>query len=102
MGCLQERVPRRPSAAPTIERKICKTKMTISRRLRCQKYPGDHAGWFRQIRGIATKVILIGNPAGFEAEIEGLRQAGVEIEDRTDGVAAAIANHAIQRAKSAI
>lgn len=64
-----------------------------------QKYPGDHAEWFRRVRGIASKVVLLGNPAGFEAEIEGLRQAGVEVVDQTDGTAEAIANDVIARAK---
>lgn len=65
-----------------------------------QKYPGDHAQWFRKVRGVASKVVLLGNPAGFEAEIEGLRRAGVEIDDRTDGAASALADAAIQRTKS--
>lgn len=65
-----------------------------------QKYPGDQAQWFSKVRGIASKVLLLGNLAGFEAEIEGLRQAGVEIEDRTDGAVASIASAAIKRAKS--
>lgn len=64
-----------------------------------QKYPGDHAEWFRHVRGIASTVVLLGNPAGFEAEIDGLRQAGVEVIDQTEGAAIAIANDVIARAK---
>jgi len=72
--------------------------------LHFQKYPGDHAEWFRRVRGTASKVVLLGNPAGFEAEIEGLLQAGVEVVDQTDAAAdaaAAIANDVIARAKRA-
>jgi hypothetical protein len=51
-----------------------------------QKYPGDHSKWFQQMRGCAPKpkVILLGNAAGFEAEINSLRSLGIEIDDRTD------------------
>lgn len=65
------------------------------------KYPGDHAEWFRRVRGIASTVVLLGNPAGYEAEIEGLRQAGVEVIDQTGGATAAIANDVIARARRA-
>jgi D-serine dehydratase len=63
-----------------------------------QKYPGDHAQWFSKVRGIASKVVLLGNPTGFEAEIEDLRQAGIEVVDQTDGASAAIASDVIARA----
>lgn len=68
--------------------------------LHFQKHPAP-GDLLRSVRGIASKVILLGDAAGFESAIADLRADGVEIEDRTESTVAALAARAIQQAKNA-